>query len=77
MIYILYHIWYLLCIYFAVSRLSNRFFERGLALFDRIHYNRLVVIPLITSLISNPNTPFEQNKLLPCGLFCFTAKERA
>ena len=30
-----------------------------------------MVIPLITSLISNPNTPFEQNRLLPCGLFCF------
>ena len=30
-----------------------------------------MVIPLITSLISNPNTPFEQNRLLPCSLFCF------
>ncbi len=32
-----------------------------------------MVIPLITSLISNPNTPFEQNRLLPCSLFCFKA----
>lgn len=34
-------------------------------------YNLIVVIPLITSLISNPNTPFEQSRLHPCGLFCF------
>lgn len=38
---------------------------------DMTRYNQTVVIPLITSLISNPNTPFEQNKLLPCSLFCF------
>ena len=41
---------------------------------DMNGYNQTVVIPLITSLISNPNTPFEQNRLLPCGLFCFLEK---
>jgi hypothetical protein len=43
----------------------------GLAFFNKVLYNSIVVIPLITSLISNPNTPFEQNRLLPCSLFCF------
>ena len=33
-------------------------------------YNLIVVIPLITSLISNPNTPF--NKRDHYGLFCFS-----
>jgi len=54
--------------YFAV------FFRRTLAFLIIIDYNNVVVIPLITSLISNPNTPFEQNKLLPCSLFCFLYK---
>jgi hypothetical protein len=42
--------------------------------FVALLYNKDVVIPLITSLISNPNTPFEQGKLLPCSLPCFLAK---
>ena len=31
-------------------------------------YNLIVVIPLITSLISNPNTPFNKTEL---SKFCF------
>lgn len=37
---------------------------------DMTRYNQTVVIPLITSLISNPNTPFNKRDLL--GLFCFS-----
>ncbi len=36
-----------------------------------LRYNDIVVIPLITSLISNPNTPFNKRDLL--GLFCYVA----
>ena len=34
-----------------------------LAFLEIIEYNKVVVIPLITSLISNPNTPFNKRDL--------------
>lgn len=47
------------------------FFRLLLAFFTKLTYNSIEVIPLIASLISNPNTPF--NKRDRSGLFCFTA----
>jgi|GEM_PF-137983 len=51
--------------FFDVNLLNN------IAFFEALLYTTYVVIPLITSLISNPNTPFEQNRTHPCVLFCF------
>ena len=50
---------------------NSKIFYISLAFFYKFMYNQIEVIPLIASLISNPNTPFEQNRLLPCSLFCF------
>ena len=53
------------CWFFELNLLNN------IAFFETLLYTTYVVIPLITSLISNPNTPFEQNRTHPCVLFCF------
>ena len=39
------------------------FFDKTLAFYNNLCYNQIVVIPLITSLISNPNTPFNKREL--------------
>jgi hypothetical protein len=45
-------------------------FNQYLIFDSEVYIIENVVIPLITSLISNPNTPFEQDKLHPCSLSC-------
>ena len=60
--------------YISIRKLSenfNYFLRFTIAIYLTSIYNHIVVIPLITSLISNPNTPFEQSRLRPCRLLCF------
>ncbi len=55
--------------FYLINRSTK--FNIILAFSPEFTYNQAVVIPLITSLISNPNTPFNKRDLL--GLFCFFA----